>query len=165
MGHDTKPAPANGRDQDNELALKLFVVLARAETAVERHAAADAARHGLTLSEFAVLEALFHKGPLLLGDVQRKVLVSSGGITYLVDRLERKGLVERRPCAEDRRAVWAALTPAGEALIRRIFPEHESALGDALGALSEDEKRAAIELLRRLGRFAAELPLPADDGR
>ncbi|MBX6363963.1 MAG: MarR family transcriptional regulator [Gemmatimonadetes bacterium] len=164
MGYDTTRAAADGRDTDTTLALKLFVVLARAEAAVERHAAADVARHGLTLSEFAVLEALFHKGPLLLGDVQRKVLVSSGGITYLVDRLEQKGLVERRPCTEDRRAVWAALTPAGDALIRRIFPEHEAALRAALGALSEDEKRTAIGLLRRLGRHAAEIPLPSGNG-
>src|SRR5256885_14772244 len=77
-------------------ALRLFVVLARAQAAVSRHAQADIERHGLTLQEFAILEALYHKGPLLLGDVQRKILVSSGGVTYLVDRLEAKGLVERQ---------------------------------------------------------------------
>jgi MarR family 2-MHQ and catechol resistance regulon transcriptional repressor len=89
--------------------------------------------------------------------VQKKILVSSGGITYLVDRLERKGLVERRQCPEDRRARYAALTTEGEALIQRIFPEHARALEQALSGLDPAEKEEAIRLLRKLGRRAAEL--------
>ena len=96
--------------KDVELSLKLWVVLSRAFDAVQTRAAADAARHGLTLTEFGVMEALYHKGPLLLGEVQRKILVTSGGVTYLVDRLVAKGLVERRRCEKDRRAWYAALT-------------------------------------------------------
>lgn len=140
-----------------DTALKLWVVLSRAQAAVARHAVADVARHGLTITEFGVLEALFHKGPLLLGEIQRKMLVSSGGVTYLVDRLEKKGLVERRPCAEDRRAIYAALTRRGEALIGNIFPEHERCVQRAVAGLTEEEQQAAIELLRRLGHHAAEL--------
>ncbi|HEU4629216.1 MAG TPA: MarR family transcriptional regulator [Gemmatimonadaceae bacterium] len=139
-------------------ALQLWVVLARAYTAVARHAEADVARHGLTGSEFGILEALYHKGPMLLGEIQRKVLVSSGGITFLVDRLATRGLVERRACAEDRRARYAALTPDGEALIERIFPEHRARLHAVLAGLSADEQRDAARLLRQLGRAAAELP-------
>src|SRR3954468_9259159 len=90
--------------------LKLWVVLARAYAAVARHAEADIARHGLTLTEFGILEALYHVGPLLLGELQQKILGSSGGVTYLVDRLAEKGLVERQECPEDRRARYAALT-------------------------------------------------------
>src|SRR5687767_8550399 len=107
-----------------ETALKLFVVLSRALNALEEHARADVARHGLTPTEFGILEALYHKGPLLLGEVQKAILVSSGGITYLIDRLVEKGLVERRECTSDRRARYAALTPAGEARIQEIFPVH-----------------------------------------
>lgn len=139
------------------LALKLWVVLSRAHNALEDHAAADVSRHGLTLTEFAILEVLHHRGPLLLGDVQRRILVSSGGITYLVDRLERKGLVERRECPGDRRARYAALTGAGEALIGRIFPEHAACIERAVAGLEESEKREAVRLLRTLGRAAAEL--------
>src|SRR5829696_5942697 len=91
-------------DPSHELALKLWGVLARAHNAVERHAQGHVQEHGLTLPEFGILEALYHKGPLLLGEVQRKILVSSGGVTYLVDRLTAKGLVERQDCPEDRRA-------------------------------------------------------------
>ncbi len=137
-------------------ALKLWVVLSRAFQAVQRQAEADIARHGLTLGEFGVVEVLYHKGRLLLGDVQRKVLVSSGGVTYLVDRLEAKGLVRRVACPEDKRARYAELTAKGRALIARIFPEHRAAIGDAVGGLSEAEQRRAAALLRALGLAAAD---------
>jgi MarR family 2-MHQ and catechol resistance regulon transcriptional repressor len=139
-------------------ALRLWVVLARAFSAVSRHVEADIARHGLTTAEFGILEALYHKGPLLLGELQRKILVSSGGVTYLVDRLATKGLAERRECPEDRRARYAALTPAGESLIRRIFPEHARSIARALAGLTPEEQARATALLRTLGRAAAELP-------
>ncbi|HEX7117276.1 MAG TPA: MarR family transcriptional regulator [Longimicrobiales bacterium] len=145
------------RDDAEARALKLWTVLARAYNAVAAHSRADIARHELTMAEFAVLEALFHKGPLLLGELQRKILVSSGGITYLVDRLVNRGLVERRPCATDRRAVYAALTAEGEALIRRIFPEHARAMMRAVSGLDDGEQQEAIRLLRHLGLAAAEL--------
>jgi MarR family 2-MHQ and catechol resistance regulon transcriptional repressor len=139
-----------------DLILKLWVVLSRAQAAIEAHARADVARHDLTLAESGILEALHHKGPMLLGEVQ-KILVSSGGITYLVDRLEKKGLVERRECPSDRRARYAALTPEGEALIQRIFPEHARALENALSGLDEEEMQEAIQLLRKLGKRVAEM--------
>lgn len=135
--------------------LKLFVVLARAHASVTRHAEADVARHGLTLTEFGILEALYHKGPLLLGEVQRRILVSSGGITFLVDRLQAKGLVERRTCTEDRRARYAVLTKQGESLIRRIFPQHARCIARAVSGLTKGERQTAIKLLRTLGRLAA----------
>lgn len=146
-----------------ERALKLFVVLSRARGAIARHAEADIARHGITTGEFGILEALYHRGPLLLGELQRKILVSSGGVTYLVDRLEGKGLVRRQECPEDRRARYAALTPAGEKLIARIFPGHARRIALATSGLSEAEQGRAIDLLRKLGTSAAELQ-PGDDG-
>lgn len=139
-----------------EQSLKLWVVLSRAVAAVQAHAQADITRHGLTLTEFGVLEALYHKGPLLLGEVQRKILVTSGGVTYLVDRLAARGLVERRRCESDRRATYAALTPEGEALIAGIFPAHAACLDKALAGLDAEEKEQATRLLRALGRHAAE---------
>lgn len=143
------------REDTQGLALKLWVTLARAHNAIHAHAQADAARHGLTLAEFGILEVLFHKGPLLLGEVQRRILVSSGGVTYLVDRLEKRGLVERRECASDRRARFAALTPDGEALVARIFPEHAARIKRAVAGLGKKEKREAIRMLRALGQAAA----------
>jgi MarR family transcriptional regulator, 2-MHQ and catechol-resistance regulon repressor len=136
-------------------ALKLWVILARAHNAVSQRAADDVARHGLTLAEFAVLEALYHKGPLLLGEVQKKILVSSGGVTYLVDRLEQRKLVRRKLCAEDRRARYAELTEAGTELMDRIFPEHAVMIADVVSALDEPEQREMIRLMKELGLHAA----------
>lgn len=144
-------------DEDRRAtALKLLVVLMRTHASVGAHLQANVAEHGLTLTEFGILEVLYHKGPLLLGEVQKRILVSSGGVTYLVDRLEGKGLVERRACPEDRRARYAALTSAGEALIARIFPAHAALIEELMSTLSLDEQRAAVKLLRRLGRTAAD---------
>lgn len=136
-------------------ALKLWVVLSRAYIAVARRVEADIARHDLSPGEFAILEVLYHKGPLLLGEVQRKILVSSGGVTYLVDRLEKQGLVERKDCPEDRRARYAALTPAGKSLMDRIFPPHAEAVAAAVAGLDPEERETAIRLLKKLGLSAA----------
>jgi MarR family 2-MHQ and catechol resistance regulon transcriptional repressor len=144
--------------QETDRALKLWVVLSRAHAAVAEHSQADIARHGLTPMEFGIMEALHHKGPMLLGEVQKKILVTSGGVTYLVDRLAAKGLVERQRCDRDRRAYYAALTPAGEEMIREIFPAHAEAIRRAMEGLTEQEKDQAIDLLRTLGRHAAQTP-------
>jgi MarR family 2-MHQ and catechol resistance regulon transcriptional repressor len=140
-----------------DAALRLWVVLARAYGAVSKQAELDIARQGLTAMEFGILEVLHHKGPLLLGEIQRKVLVTSGGITYLVDRLEEKGLVERQECPEDRRARYAVLTSAGSTLIRKIFPAHAKAMAKVLAGLDREEQEEATKLLRKLG-LAAEQP-------
>ena len=143
------------RSTAQDRALKLFVVLQRCAAAVGERIQRQADRHDLTLTEFEILEALFHKGPLLLGDLQRKILLSSGGVTYTIDRLADKGLVERRECQSDRRARYAALTPKGEALIGKIFPSHASAIEDTMAALTAREQDEVVELLRRLGLNAA----------
>lgn len=148
-------------DPPTATALKLFVVLARTMAALGAHAEADIARHGLTGAEFGILEALHHGGPMLLGDLQRRVLVSSGGTTFLVDRLTQRGLVERRPCATDRRARYAALTPEGKALMIRVFPSHTEVIRRAMSGLGLADQRKVTQLLRTLGTEAEAMGLPA----
>ncbi|HET8632509.1 MAG TPA: MarR family transcriptional regulator [Gemmatimonadales bacterium] len=154
--------PASAIDPATGRALKLWVVLSRATASIERRAREDVARHDLTLAEFGVLEALYHKGPMLAGEVQRRTLVSSGGITYLVDRLTARDLVERRPCPEDRRANYVALTPKGTAFIRSIFPEHAMVIAEVMSALSPGEQETAAHLLRQLGLSLRQAPDASD---
>ncbi len=142
-------------DEETATALKLWVTLSRAHAALAAHAQDDVRQAGLSIGEFAVLELLYHKGPTLLGDIQRGVLVSSGGITFLVDKLAEKGLVERRDCPSDRRARYAALTGEGEQLLQRIFPVHARRIVEAARMLSSDEQRMTTDLLKRLGKGAA----------
>ena len=151
-GHTLNTSP------EETAALRLWVIMSRAHAAIAEHVGADVARHGLTLAEFGILEALYHGGPMLLGEVQKKILVSSGGITFLVDRLTAKGLVERRNCPSDRRARYAALTPGGDALVGEIFPEHAAALTRALAGLTIAQQTEATGLLRELGLRASKLP-------
>ena len=152
----TPTAAVTKRPAAQERALKLFIVLERATMAVNRRLIELTESHGLTPTEFGTLEALYHKGPLLLGDVQKKILLTSGGVTYTIDRLVEKGLVVRRDCETDRRARYAALTPKGEALIARVFPAHATQIEDTMSALSAREQEEATGLLRKLGLAAAE---------
>ena len=85
--------------------------------------------------------------------------MTSGGISYLTDRLDKQGLVERREYAEDRRTKEVALTPQGEALMRRIFPEHTAVIERALAGVDPEVKQAAVALLRTVGRSAESVPL------
>lgn len=149
-------------DSTTAAALRLWVIMSRAHAAVSNHAAADIARHGLTLAEFGILEALYHRGPMLLGEVQKRILVSSGGITFLVDRLAAKGLVERRTCDTDRRARYAALTDKGQAVLQEIFPVHAAVIAKAVSGIPVEDQQAVANLLREMGRHAASLPLPTD---
>lgn len=136
-------------------ALKLFVVLTKASNAVMKRIHEHADLHDLTLTEFMIIEALYHKGPMLLGEVQKLILLSSGGVTYTVDRLVEKGLLERRECETDRRARYAALTSKGESLISRIFPAHAERIEEVMSVLPAREQDEAIALLRKLGLSAA----------
>lgn len=145
----------------HERPLKLWVVLARAYASLARHAEADVATDGLTLAEFGILEALLHKGRLRVGELQEKVLVTSGGTTYLVDRLAARDLVRRADCPEDRRVRYVELTPSGETLIRAAFERHAARIASALGGLTAEEQDEATRLLRTLGHAAAAMPLAA----
>jgi MarR family 2-MHQ and catechol resistance regulon transcriptional repressor len=141
--------------EEQQRALGFWVKLARAHNAISQQATADISRHGLTLAEFGILEALYHRGPMLLGEVQKRILVSSGGITFLVDRLTAKGLVERRACDADKRARYATLTEQGVRLVAEIFPVHADAIVRAVGALSESELDEASRLMRKVGLAAS----------
>lgn len=139
-----------------DIPLRLWVVLARAFDAVNRHSRTSIARFGLGVTEFGVLEVLYHKGELPVCQVQRRILVESSSTTYVVDKLCDRGLVRRRPSPADRRVTLLSLTAAGRRIIERIFPRHAEIMRHAVGALSPTEQDRAIELLRALGLGAAE---------
>jgi MarR family transcriptional regulator, 2-MHQ and catechol-resistance regulon repressor len=138
----------------HDAAVTLWTALGDAYAAMSAHASADAARYGFSLAELAVLDVLHDRGPMLLGELQRHVSVSSGGATFLVDRLEGKGLVRRRSCADDRRATFAALTPKGVRVLTRILPKHRSAIRKAVAGLSGKRQRTVTLLLRQLADAA-----------
>ena len=132
-----------------------MIAIGRAYRALERGVRPSLAEHGLGLSEFAVLEILLHKGPLSLGAIGSRILVSGASITYVVTKLEDRGLVRRTPSPSDQRVIIAELPEAGRALIRGVFPDHVETLCRLMADLTEAEKRGAARVLRRLAAQTA----------
>ena len=143
---------------NRELSLKLFVVLSKAYKVLMDRAVKDMRRHGLSASEFSVLELLYHKGRFPLQRIGEKLLVTSGSITYTIDKLEQKGYLRRVACAEDRRVTYAEITEAGATLLKDIFPSHAEVIERATQGLTPEEKQTAIALIKKLGMAAQETP-------
>jgi MarR family 2-MHQ and catechol resistance regulon transcriptional repressor len=131
-------------------ALNAYIKLMRAAESVESRRGPAYAETGLTVSQFGVLEALFHLGPLQQTALGQKLLKSGGNITMVVDNLEKRGLVRRRR-GDDRRCVQVRLTPAGRVLIRRIFPRHVASIVEEMAVLNMAEQETLGRLCRRVG--------------
>jgi MarR family 2-MHQ and catechol resistance regulon transcriptional repressor len=142
----------------DDIALTLWVVLARAFGSVERHSRASVACFGLSTTEFGVLDVLYHKGELAVCEVRRRILVESSSMTYVVDKLVAGGLVARRSSRRDRRVILLALTSRGRELVKRVLPRHTARMRHAVGALSPSDQARAVRLLRKLGLGAADRP-------
>src|SRR6266478_2753282 len=134
----------------------VFLVLWKAASAVQSYAEESISELEMCGSDFAVLEALLHKGPLPINEIGRKVLLTSGSITVAVDRLENKGLVERRAHGTDRRAKIVHLTKEGRKLITRAYAEHAADMERlASASLTRAERKTLISLLKKIGFEAA----------
>lgn len=142
-------------ESDQQTALKLWVVLSRAHESVSELAKLDIERGELSLTEFAVIEALYHKGDLTAGEVSERVLLQSGSLTYVINKLVERGLVARRECETDKRLRYLRITASGKALMRRIWPGHAAVIELATSGLSAAEKRTVIRLLKKMGLKAA----------
>src|SRR5436309_9141602 len=129
----------------------VFLVLWKAARAVEAYAQKSVSGSDICGSDFAVLEALLHKGPLPVNTIGRKVQLTSGSITAAVDRLEAQRFVERRAHRTDRRARVVHLTPEGKRLIAGVFAEHARDIERAASALSPSERVTLVRLLKKLG--------------
>jgi MarR family 2-MHQ and catechol resistance regulon transcriptional repressor len=134
--------------------IHLWLVLWKASRAVETQAQRSIARFGMVQSDFGVLEALLHRGPLSAKQLGAKVLLTSGSMTAAVDRLAARGLVRREDDAHDRRACIVQLTAAGRRLIERAFAQHRVEMEQALEGFSIEERKQLLPLLRKLGRTA-----------
>src|ERR1700737_3104709 len=135
----------------------VWLVFMKAFQALVPHAAESVKRTKLGDSDFRVLEALLHKGPLPVNTIGPKVWLTPGSISVAVDRLVKKGLVSRKDHAGDRRVRQVELTAKGRSLITRGFREHRAAMGNAGSVLSKKERLTLLRLLKKLGKYAAEI--------
>ena len=149
--------PANRDWSDGQrAALGLWVVLARCYLTYSKAIAAKVAEYGLTVPQFGTLEALYHLGPLSLGELADKLLVTGGNVTYVMDRLESQGLVYRYRVPDDRRVVLAKLTPEGRDLVGSVFPGHADYVEHLCRHLDREDQDELRTLLKRLGTGIAE---------
>src|SRR5438309_6879351 len=133
----------------------VWLVLMKAFQALAAHAARSIKRTELGDSDFRVLEALLHKGPLPVNTIGPKVWLTPGSISVAVDRLVKKGLVSRKDHPDDRRVRQVELTAKGRALIARGFQEHSAAMETSVRVLSKNERLTLLRLLKKLGKHAA----------
>ncbi|MNI13832.1 HTH-type transcriptional regulator MhqR [compost metagenome] len=144
----------DNKQYEEDLSLKLFIVLTRALQSIKKRVEEDIKSYGLNTTEFTVLELLYNKGDQPIQKIGDKVLIASSSITYVVDKLVNKNLITRRPCADDRRITYASITPEGIEFMNGIFPSHRERIQEICGGLDADEKKALIEQLKKLGYFA-----------
>src|SRR5438876_5723642 len=133
----------------------VWLVFMKAFQALFPHAARSIKRTKLGGSDFRVLEALLHKGPLPVNTIGPKVWLTPGSISVAVDRLVKKGLVSRKDHPDDRRVRQVELTAKGRALIARGFQEHSAAMETSVRVLSKNERLTLLRLLKKLGKHAA----------
>lgn len=139
---------------DEIRALNAYIKLTRAVNSFEARLSARACRGDLTISQFGVLEALYHLGHLSQREIGGKLLKSSGNITVVIDNLEKRGLVQRERGVEDRRQVFVSLTPAGRELIEQVLPGHIAAIVAEMSVLTAEEQETLGDLSKKLGRKA-----------
>ncbi|MGE5176364.1 MAG: MarR family winged helix-turn-helix transcriptional regulator [Hyphomicrobiales bacterium] len=137
-------------------ALDAYIKIVRGARSITMGLDRQLAEMGLTERQFGVLETLFHLGPLPQCELSRKQLTTGGNITFVVDNLERDGLVERRRDMQDRRMVTVHLTARGLERISDVFPRHAAAVAERLATLDPAEQDELGRLMKKLGRAQAD---------
>ncbi len=135
-----------------DLALATWVKLARAFSSFDKRSTESIRAFGLTQPQFSVIEVLGHLGPLKVGEICNKILVSGGNMTLVLDNIEKLGYIERIHSKEDRRAIDVQLTKQGQELFDRIFVIHAENISKFMSVLSPDEQKTLNELLKKLGK-------------
>lgn len=138
-------------DEELELALSLFKTFARAFKSVSEHSIRDSKEHGFNPTEFSVLELLYTKGPQKLQQIGSRLLLVSGNVTYVIDKLEKNDYIYREQDPKDKRSVYAKLTEKGQAYLDEIYPIHTVRMARAFSGLSIEEQQQLIALLKKAG--------------
>ena len=144
------PTHYKGSEKE-KLALEVYIKLARAADSVSARINQHLAEVNLTVSQFGVLEALYHLGPMHQNQLAEKILKSTGNITMVVDNLVKRQLVERRRDPDDRRCITIRLTEAGQQLMQELFPRHVAVVVEEMEVLEREEQRQLAALCRKVG--------------
>jgi len=137
-----------------ESGTRIRLILSRAAKAIDAADRASIAETSLNISDFSILEALLHKGPLPINTIGEKVLLTSGSMTAAANRLEKKELVKRIQDPSDGRCFYLHLTKSGRHLIKGIFEKHSQNLEQIANILTSEERSELVRLLKKIGRHA-----------
>jgi MarR family 2-MHQ and catechol resistance regulon transcriptional repressor len=137
--------------EDERRVLNVYIKLTRAAEAVNVYVNSHLRDYKLTVSQFGVLEAIYHLGPMQTGELGEKILKSSGNMTLVIDNLEKRGLVRRQQRDDDRRCIDILLTAEGQNLVDQVLPKHVAGVVNTFGVLTPDEQEQLGSLCRRLG--------------
>lgn len=138
-------------EEELQNALDLFRVFARAFKSVSEHSIRDSKEHGFNPTEFAVLELLFTKGPQKLQQIGSRLLLVSGNVTYVIDKLEKNGYIYREQDPKDKRSIYAKLTDKGQSYLDEIYPIHAIRIARAFSGLNAEEQAELKALLKKAG--------------
>lgn len=133
--------------------LKTITILFRAKNSIEKVIREDVKEYGLNLSEFACLEALYHKGILSIQEVQKKILIRPSSTTYVIQQLSSKGFIERKVDQNDLRSSLIRLSEKGKEFLDDIYPKHQVHLRSVLNRLSDAEEKQLQALLKVIGKY------------
>lgn len=134
----------------SELNLKALIALTRSTQSVQRREQKTIKEKGLTVSQFAVLEILYHKGDLRVCEIIEKVLSTGGNMTVVIDNLVKEDLVSRCTDPNDRRVNLISITEKGRKLVSELFPQHLENINDIFYVLTKEEKENLIAILKKL---------------
>ena len=135
-----------------DIELKLLIGLHRVCNEIDRRSSQIFAQYRLSLGQFAVLEVLYHKGNLSVGEVQKKILSTSGTIPVIVNNLTKRGLVERLTDVDDKRKCILHITEEGKKLMREVFPKNKTTIIDSMSNWSDEEKNQMLKILKKFER-------------
>lgn len=132
--------------------LKTVTILFRAKNALEREIKKNIISHQLSVSEFGTLEALYHKGPLPVGDIVSKVLIANSSMSYVLQQLTARGLIIQKQSHPDKRKYIVELTKEGSELIACVYKSHATHMRELLNVLTPNEEETLQALLKKLGK-------------
>ena len=127
-----------------------YLLLMKTTKVIQERIRTEMIKNKLNLTEFSVLEVLYLKGKQTIQQIGTSILIASGSMTYVIDRLEQKGLLKRNGCPNDRRVIYVELTEEGLCLMNEIMPTHRDLVNDMFGSLNDEESQTMVKLLEKL---------------
>ncbi|MBT2722725.1 MarR family winged helix-turn-helix transcriptional regulator [Bacillus sp. ISL-46] len=127
-----------------------FLILMQTSKAIHDRIKEEMVKNKLGITEFSVLEVLYQKGKQTIQQIGNCILVSSGSMTYCLDKLEQRGLLSRNACPDDRRMIHVRLTDDGNKLMKEIMPKYQELIEDMFDSLNSDEAETLVNLLKKV---------------